>query len=168
MQLLVTAYAGLEPVESPSRDAQVESTEPDTVILRLSPRFPERAPEIESGRVYRYQDEFEFSAGTHLTHAIFIEQLAGLAGYPAVSIGLSNRAFHNGAIAAKAGPFYELIDFSLAFGTIGTSVCGKLAKDFERFMAVVDADEDVVMAETYRTWLFAFTLASNRGAVQLS
>ncbi|WP_257765443.1 hypothetical protein [Burkholderia glumae] len=111
MQLLVTAYAGLEPVESPSRDAQGESTEPDTVILRLSPRFPERAPEIESGRVYRYQDEFEFSAGTHLTHAIFIEQLAGLAGYPAVSIGLSNRAFHNGAIAAKAGPFYELIDF---------------------------------------------------------
>ncbi|AJY62459.1 hypothetical protein [Burkholderia glumae] len=91
MQLLVTAYAGLEPVESPSRDAQGESTEPDTVILRLSPRFPERAPEIESGRVYRYQDEFEFSAGTHLTHAIFIEQLAGLAGYPAVSIGLSKR-----------------------------------------------------------------------------
>ncbi|ALK35207.1 hypothetical protein [Burkholderia plantarii] len=168
MNLTVSAYALLEIAESPLLDAHGEPLEPHTVKLMPSPRFPERAPEIESGRIYRHQIAFDFNAGTYLMHCLFIEQLAELADYAPTVIGRSQMSHANGAIVAKEGPFKELIDFSIVSGTLGTFVCAKLAEDFERFMRIVDADAAPMLAETYRNWYFALTLASNRGAVQLS
>ena len=44
----------------------------------------------------------------------------------------------------------------------------KLADDFSRFIGAIDADLDHLFAELYRNWYFAFCLAENCGAVQLS
>jgi hypothetical protein len=62
----------------------------------------------------------------------------------------------------------RLIDFSITSGTIGPKTCAKLADDFRVFIGTVDAQEDPLFAEFYRNWFFAFSLAANNGAVQLS
>ncbi|MDR6503820.1 hypothetical protein J2785_007013 [Burkholderia ambifaria] len=168
MRLIVSAYSGLEQRDHARTDANRDPVDVFCVRLDGAPRFPQRASDLDMGRIYRYRNSFEFSAGTYVMHDIFRERLAEIADYPAIALGASRTCHTNGAIAADDGPFKELIDFSITSGTIGSRTSAKLADDFSRFLGSVDADHDHLFAELYRNWYFAFCLAENCGAVQLS
>ncbi|CAM2163484.1 conserved hypothetical protein [Burkholderia cepacia] len=168
MRLIVSAYSGLEQLDHPRTNENGDAADVFCVRLDAAPRFPHRASDLDMARIYHYRNSFEFSAGTYVMHDIFRERLAELVDYPAISIGASRACHTNGAIAAKDGPFKELIDFSITSGTIGSRISAKLADDFRRFIDAIDADYDPMLAELYRNWYFAFCLAENCGAVQLS
>ncbi len=168
MNLTISAYAGLEQLDDPRVDATGAPLDVFCVRLDAAPRFPHYAADLDMQRVYRYRNAFEFSAGTYVMHDIFREQLAELANYPAIPLAGARICHTNGAIAEPAGPFKELIDFSITAGTIGPRLCAKLVDDFGRFMGRVDAERDHLFAELYRNWYFALCLAENDGAVQLS
>ena len=97
-----------------------------------------------------------------------VQRLTAVQNRAAISIGATRICHTNGAIAATDGPFKELIDFSITSGTIGSRTSAKLADDFSQFLGAIDADCDHLFAELYRNWYFAFCLAENCGAVQLS
>lgn len=168
MRLIVSAYSGLEQLDHPRTNHNREPVDVFCVRLDGAPRFPHRADNLDMARIYRYRNSFEFSAGTYVMHDIFRERLAAIANYPAIPIGASRICHTNGAIAEEAGPFKELIDFSITSGTIGPRTSAKLADDFSRFIGAIDADHDHLFAELYRNWYFAFCLAEHCGAVQLS
>ncbi|RQU99040.1 hypothetical protein DF047_35785 [Burkholderia cenocepacia] len=168
MQLIVSAYSGLEQLDHPRTNENGDPVDVFCVRLDAAARFPHRASDLDMARIYRYRNSFEFSAGTYVMHDIFRERLAELADYPAISIGAARICHTNGAIAAKDGPFKELIDFSITSGTLGSRTSAKLADDFSQFLGAIDADCDHLFAELYRNWYFAFCLAENCGAVQLS
>lgn len=111
--------------------------------------WPERAPEFEETAVYTYEESFGFRAGSYGGYSLWREQLAALAGYPAVT----------------AGPFYELINFSDCEGVIGAAVSAKLAKDFAAFQEKADAHEDEWFRDRYAKWRQAFEMAADGGCV---
>lgn len=171
MGLTITAYCGLEQILSPRLDSSADPVDTFAVRFYDAPRFLGHSEGINTARIYRYANSYEFAAGSYGMYRIWREQLARLAGYPAVdepgSRSESGRRSHEcGAIAAGAGPFYELIHFPATHGTIGPKVSGKLAEDFSRFMCAVDVADDRTFALFYVQWFHAFTLASHSGAVQ--
>ncbi|WP_186166164.1 hypothetical protein [Burkholderia gladioli] len=168
MQLFVSAYAGLARLDNLPVDEKGDSIDRYRVRFAAAPRHLHRADALRLDRIYRYHNSFEFSPGTYATHDVFRERLAKLAGYPEISFGASWCSRTIGAIAASGGLFKELIDFSITSGTIGPKTSAKLADDFRVFIGAVDAQEDPLFAELYRNWFFAFSLAANNGAVQLS
>ena len=66
--------------------------------------------------------------------------------------------------AARATPFYELINFSDCEGFIGPKTSAKLAKDFAAWQE--KAGERGWFSEKYAQWRAAFELAANGGVVQ--
>ncbi|MEX3629515.1 MAG: hypothetical protein VB138_08535 [Burkholderia sp.] len=167
MGLTIMAYCGLIDVEEPRFDGNGDPLDPFTVRFYGAPRFPDHADWLDTGLIYRYTNSYEFYVGSYAIFHIWREQLAKLAGYPAIALPGCRSVWHeNGATAAGAGPFYELIYFSATMGTIGTRLSRKLAADFSRFMHVVDAAQDGTFALLSRNWFQAFTLASLSGAVQ--
>ncbi|AEA65444.1 hypothetical protein [Burkholderia gladioli] len=168
MQLIVSAYAGLVQLPEPRLNQKGDPIDPCCVRFDAAPRYPQRADALNLGPIYQYHNAFAFSSGTYVMHDIFRERLAEIADYPAISIGASRVNHTNGAIAASGGLFKELIDFSITSGTIGPTTCAKLADDFRLFIGAIDVQHDELFAELYRNWFFAFSLAANNGAVQLS
>lgn len=165
---IVSAYSGLVQLDDPRVTATGEPLDTFCVRLDTAPRFPHYAADLDMQRVYRHRNAFSFSPGTDLMHDAFRERLAAIANYPAVPLAGARICHTNGAILEAFGPFKELIDFSITGGTIGTRVCAKLADDFACFFGCADAEEDHLFAELYRNWYFAFCLAENDGAVQIS
>ncbi|WP_334001608.1 hypothetical protein [Burkholderia gladioli] len=168
MQLFVSAYAGLVRLDNLPGDEKGDSIDRCRVRFAAAPRYPHRADGLSLHRIYRYHNAFAFSSGTYVMHELFRERLAKTAGYAAISIGASRVSHTNGAIAASGGLFKELIDFSITSGTIGPKTSAKLASDFRLFIGAIDVEHDHLFAELYRNWFFAFSLAANNGAVQLS
>ncbi|KVM89663.1 hypothetical protein [Burkholderia stagnalis] len=167
MGLTITAYCGLDEIETPRFDSNGDPLDTFAVRFYGAPRFPDHADGIDTGLIYRYTNSYEFYAGSYAIFHIWREQLAKLAGYPAITLPGRRGVWHeNGAIDAGAGPFYELIHFSATMGTIGPRLSRKLADDFSRFMHAVDAAEDGTFALLYRNWFQAFMLARLSGAVQ--
>ncbi|MDN7499971.1 MAG: hypothetical protein V4793_00800 [Paraburkholderia tropica] len=168
MHLIVSAYAGLIQLDDPRVDQKGDPIDMCCVRFAAAARYPHRADGLSLDRIYRYHNAFAFSSGTYVMHELFRERLAKTAGYAAISIGANRVSHTNGAIAASGGLFKELIDFSITSGTIGPKTSAKLASDFQLFIGAVDAEHDHLFAELYRNWFFAFSLAANNGAVQLS
>jgi hypothetical protein len=131
--------------------------------------YPERANGLPSGPVHG-EVVFGFRAGSYSGYNEWREQLAKLAGYPAVlhrsSWEKEQRARHAaGAWAATEGPFWELINFSDCEGTIGPRVAFKLAKDFAEWQERADAIDDDYFKSKYAEWRRAFETAQDFGAV---
>lgn len=171
MGLTITAYCGLEVIERPRLDSSADPLDTFAVRFYSALHFPAHEEGIHTAQIYRYSNSYEFEAGSYILYHVWREQLAKLAGYPAIAVpggrGAAQRMSHErGAIAAGPGPFHELIHFSATHGTIGPKVSRKLAGDFSRFMCAVDVAQDRTFARLFVQWFRAFELASHSGAVK--
>lgn len=130
--------------------------------------FAAQADGLEPGS-YDYERALDFRAGSYSGYNTWRNQLAELAGYPAVrhesSYKPSEELYAAGAWKAKGGPFWELINFSDCEGVIGATTSTKLAKDFAEFQAKADAHPSDWFRACYADWRKAFELASQEGAV---
>lgn len=63
------------------------------------------------------------------------------------------------------GPFWEFVNFSDCEGFIGTTVCAKLADDFERYHDIAKNRLDTWELKQYESFMRAFRLASVAGVV---
>lgn len=169
MGLDITAYKGLEKVENPEVDGDGCPSNGDETRFYSNPDFPGRSEGIEHGAVYKFADSFGFMAGAYSSYNNWREQLAKLAGYPALqsSVGYRLDALRHdeGAWQAGSGPFYELINFSDCEGTIGPVVSAKLAKDFADFQEKADQSGGDDFRMKYSNWRKAFEMAAENGAV---
>jgi hypothetical protein len=128
----------------------------------VNPDFAARADGLTSG-IYRVSTTGGFRAGSYGGYNEWREELARLAGYPAV--GSDVRHQHaQGAWDADGGPFHELINFSDCEGLIGPITSAKLAEDFAAFQDKVPADAGW-FAEQYAHWRVAFDTAARGGFV---
>lgn len=130
--------------------------------------FPERAGQVEDRAVYSCESQGGFRAGSYGGYNQWREELAKLAGYPAVETieyGKPCQRHDAGAFVAGSGPFWELIYFSDCEGIIGASVSAKLAADFAAHQDKADAHESERFRVKYSEWRKAFEEASHNGAV---
>lgn len=128
--------------------------------------FQKQADGIEG--MYDAEKAGGFCAGSYGGYNNWREDLAKLAGYPALECerhGVAGR--HDaGAWEADGGLFHELIHFSDCEGTIGPVTSAKLAKDFADFQDRADAFGDDYWRDKYAEWRKAFeTAAKENGAV---
>lgn len=150
------------------------------IWLYLNPDFDGRHGNIVDGARYTYKHAERFRAGSYSGYNAWRETLAELAGYEKVEI--ERFGFKKNLYAAyawlepdKAGslPFYELINFSDCEGVIGSEVSAKLAGDFNRFRDEAHNGEltrplNPRFCQIYDSFLNAFTVASNNGAVKFA
>ncbi len=177
MGLDITAYSNArkldalynedgEPVDPVTREPFEDG---NVTTAYLNDDFPGRADEFTHKGVYAYDEAYGFRAGSYGGYNQWREQLAILAGYPAIQttrFGGSVEMRHDaGAWAADAGPFYELIHFSDCEGVIGTAVAAKLLKDFDdNREKAVETGDDYFLSK-YDEWRTAFELAAHDGFV---
>lgn len=165
MGLDITAYGKIQRIEP---QPEYEDTPDDVARLYVNPDFPGRADDIEDG-YYTYGTSHDFAAGSYGGYNVWRNQLAELAGYPAVrhEAGYKPPEMSHAAAAweVDAGPFWELIHFADNEGCIGTAVSAKLAKDFAEFQSKADAHPDGLFWSRYAEWRRAFELAADGGAV---
>ena len=160
MGLDIAAYSGL------TKCAQDDDV-PSFVAPRNHKHFRGRADEIEPGARYTWEKADGFRAGSYGGYNNWREQLAKLAGYPAVAEfeGKPVDQPHSaGAWSAAGGPFWELIEFTDCDGILGASVCGKLLMDFREFDERAKAIGGWFY-DRYVLWAGAALLASQGGAI---
>ncbi|KWO50055.1 hypothetical protein WT98_17135 [Burkholderia territorii] len=63
------------------------------------------------------------------------------------------------------GPFWELIDFSDAEGTIGPEVCRKVYQDFVQYRDLATQVSTPYFYDSYVDWMKAFEMCANNGAI---
>lgn len=136
----------------------------------VNPEFPRQADGIKDGNCYKFEEDYKFRAGSFLGYNHWREQLAKLAGYPAVLAPIGNmlleKRHDEGAEKSGGGPFYELICFSDCEGVIGPKTSAKLAQDFQAFQESADQHEDERFRSRYNDWRKAFEMASESGCVR--
>ncbi|GGP21625.1 hypothetical protein [Silvimonas iriomotensis] len=165
MGLDIFAYKALHAVKKRSDDDDGD----ELIAFYKNPDFAGRADDIDESSLYEAQDSVEFRAGSYSWYNWWREQLARIAGYPAVAApgGQSQAPSHaQGAWNATSGPFWELIHFSDAEGVIGTAISRKLAADFAAFehKARYWCPTDDWYA-LYLEWKKAFEYGAANGAV---
>jgi len=134
----------------------------------LNPDFPGRAGGIENKAVYSYEESEGFRAGSYSGYNTWREELAKLAGYPAITAdrnGIKYSRHDAGAWKETRGPFWELICFSDCEGVIGAAVSAKLADDFAKFQTQADEHPEEWFHNLYAQWFKAFIAARDSGAV---
>lgn len=125
--------------------------------------FADSANDIQEKVVYTYEDAFHWRGGSYTGYGLWRDWLAKMAGWKSIKDAWEN---------SKPGmPFHELLYFSDCEGTIGTSTCQKLLKDFINFQEKVLAyknPEDYyaqINIEQYKQWIKGLTIASKNGAI---
>jgi len=158
MGLDITAYSKLQPTGDPEGEW----------LGGNDSEFKSRADGLEAGR-YDHDKSIGFRAGSYSGYSEWRNELAKLAGYPAVRHESGYKPpedLHSaGAWERTEGPFWELIHFSDCEGVIGPKTSAKLAADFATFQEKADAHPDQWFRDRYAKWREAFELASNDGAV---
>lgn len=156
MGLDITAYKGLKEVKNPQLDEDGDLVNYDTewkpgASMEWSEKhFTGRGEGVEADKVYTFEDEFGFRAGSYSGYNWWRNELEQFKGDVA---------------------FQELINFADNEGVIGPVVSKKLLNDFKQY-----EQEAVEYANTlgengswwldkYRDWMKAFEYASQNGAV---
>ena len=155
MGLDITAYRKLKVVTNPQIDEDGElinwDTEwkPGASMDWSEENFPGRGEGIDSEKVYTWEEEYGFRAGSY-------------SGYNRWRSELEEFAIDNS--------FQELINFADNEGVIGTVVSKKLVKDFiENEERAIEYDlalgENNWWINQYRKWKKAFEMAADDGAI---
>jgi hypothetical protein len=136
----------------------------------LSPvEFPERFSGLIPNGVYRFETAFDFRAGSYSGYNYWRNELAKLAGNKQTKYksfnGQIELRYDATVWESKAGPFWELIDFSDAEGVIGPVVCKRVHKDFLEFQVAASMHPDAYFRESYKDWMTAFSMCANDGAI---
>ncbi|PCE34176.1 hypothetical protein [Burkholderia ubonensis] len=163
----ITAYSGLTIVESPHLSSDGMPQGENQVILDPG-SFPDRFRGLESGKVYQFKSSFDFRAGSYSGYNAWRNELAKLAGYqPTMSVRnkVAESRYDETVWKLDHGPFWELIAFSDAEGTIGPDVCRKVYQDFVQYRNQAAQVPDAYFYESYGDWMKAFEMCANNGAI---
>jgi len=152
MGLTVTAYAGLTPVPDWMHPEDLRKLAPSMFLFLPGNHEPLNgmADPLETGDYYGAKADFTFNAGSYDAYNRWRKDLYALA---------------SDQREDWSGPFYELINFSDCEGTIGTTACVKLRKDFDRLYSTAARVLPKKGIALYRQFWRAFELASDGGAV---
>ena len=181
MGLDITAYSKITLLDAVF-DADGEPIDPatrqpitgDYTRAWVTSEFPGRADDIIHRGVYAYDESLGVRAGSYSGYNRWRENLAELAGYPAVPYervpGYSPSIAHRhdaGCWRSDGGPFYELICFSDCEGVLGTDTCRKLLGDFDEYdsKAATYTGDSTYFYEKYREWRAAMALAADGGMI---
>lgn len=125
----------------------------------INPGFPHVAQDIRENGIYKYQEKFNWRAGSYSGYGEWRNWLATIAGFKSSQDFLDN--------ANNETPFHDLINFSDCEGTLGTLTCQKLLKDFITFQDKVNSINDSYnyYKEIFQTWKSALEMASENGAI---
>jgi hypothetical protein len=164
----IAVYEKLTPVPAPQLDKNGEPV--GLNLVKLSPvEFPERFAGLAAGKVYHYAQSFSFRAGSYSGYGYWRNELAKLAGYHSVPFksfnGKTEMRYDAAVWEIKKGPFWELIDFSDAEGTIGPVVCKRVYQDFLQYQAAAAKHPDEYFRASYDDWMKAFAMCANEGAI---
>lgn len=176
MGLDITAYRQLKKMDAVF-DEDGDPINPVTRIpfdrctqFRVNGDFPGRNGSVEHRAVYAYEEFHSFRAGSYGSYNAWRDELAKLAGYPAVPVdryktGSVQMRHDQGAWDSDGGHLFELICFSDCEGVIGPETSAKLAKDFADLQSKIDAHPDEYFRGRCAEWRKAFEMAADGGAV---
>lgn len=156
MGLDITAYRKLNKVENPILDDDGypedwdNEWKPGEAMEWSESIWPGKGKPIESNLVYRFDERYDFRAGSYHGYNRWRDRLEEF----------------KGEIA-----FQELIDFSDSEGVIGSILSKKLLYDFiehesEAITFSTTIEEGKWWIDKYRDWKKAFELAACDGAVE--
>jgi len=129
--------------------------EDEDLVYVSNEAFPARLGDMKPG-LYKAECVDGFRAGSYGGYNHWRRELCNLI------YGMTDQAFWDSPIAESTQPFVELINMADNEGTIGTSVCAKLAKDFnDHADKIKDAPLDDYWKEKAECWHTAFTEAGN-------
>lgn len=168
MGLDIGYYSDIKEIKAPSLENDEDFE--DFCIYTHNDSFLYQLGSLEN---HKYYDETKnciydsFRAGSYSGYNSWREQLAKIAGYESVeyvwndwdqNVRYMKLNKINGVVKPMK-PFYELINFSDAEGTIGPEICKKLYKDF------IDFDQKAKLSDEYfyikyKEWTEAFRVAS--------
>ena len=157
MGLDITAYKSVEHVRD--IDPNNDDWEDCDFKIRADDDFRERAADLTPGIYQGSRDTLRFRAGSYSGYNRWREELAELVGVTAKEIWAAAPDDE----AARATPFYEMINFTDCDGVLGPAVCTKLAKDFDTWAE--KAGDVGYFAEIYVHFRAAFRLAASGGGV---
>lgn len=165
MGLDCTAYKNIQTMNSEEieydyyDEDQEYKTPKNGVCFYLNKGFPNSALDIIENATYKYEDTFSWRAGSYSGYGEWRNWLATIAGFQ------SSKDFWQKANINT--PFYQLIYFSDAEGTLGTLTCKKLLEDFIKFENQVNSLHESYnyFKEFYQTWKKALEFASQNGAI---
>lgn len=169
MGLDVSAYNNLkylEPLNWDRYEELYEYPDKEVIALHVNSHFPDSSVGVVEGIYSRTEDTeyFGWHAGSYGGYSIFRERLAESTGY-------STRECWNDPEKFKDFPFYELVNFSDAEGTIGTEASKALYQDFldnrQAFVDHIGENLPWGFVERYDDWTKGFWIASNNGYVDL-
>lgn len=176
MGLDITAYRKLKKIDAVF-DADGEPIDPDTREVLddvyqpcVNHDFLGREEGLEHKAAYIYEELCGGISMGYSSYNAWRDELAKLAGYPAVPVDRYNtgniqQRHDQGAWNSDGGPFWELINFSDCEGVIGPLVSAKLAGDFASFQEKADAHHDERFKRAYAQWRESFEMAADGGAV---
>lgn len=122
--------------------------------------FAEWAKGLVAGGVYRYEEEFDFRAGSYSGYNVWRAQLCQMA------LGVGPGVLWENPLYYRNHPFYRLINFSDCEGLINAEFSAGLAKDFAAFQDHADhMQDDGYFAQKYADWREAFEMAADGGFV---
>ena len=173
MGLDISAYQGL--TFAPPGQGLDENGYPDDSNgyfgVYINPDFAARAADLPNPCVCASSTgSMGFRAGSYGSYSRWREQLAHMAGYPALVDEEGHSGHAVGAWAVDSGPFWELIHFSDCEGAIGPSISAKLSADFQEHMDAAhgfDAAHEGggYFLSNYQEFAKAFAMAADGGAV---
>jgi hypothetical protein len=131
MGLAIRVFLNIRQIE----DNDENEDRDDVFTVFNNPAFPGRSGKFETG-LYEYDGSEHGLSMSYGGYSQWREQLALLAGWKPIVYRMHGRVEELAAASAwnaTESPFWELICFSDAEGTIGPEHCAKLAKDFAQF-----------------------------------
>ena len=171
MGLDISYGKNITPAPDAERDENGELVDWDNFTdFYPNPHYEGRSLGILKGVAYKYEDGGGFRAGSYGGYNMWREELAKLAGYPAIEMdsgygGTSIKHVHSVWANPVDGPFMELINFSDCEGVIGPNVSAKLAKDFAEFQEKASSHSNEHFVNIYGEFRKAFEYGSENGFV---
>lgn len=80
----------------------------------------------------------------------------------------AKRPYLNGVREATGGDFWELLNAADNLGVIGTELCKKLSRDFERYAERAGRHPDPTFRDRFNTFKDMFEISSNSGFLSYS
>ena len=175
MGLDITWYRGLTESPNEPREECGEIVDYDNATdFYIQAPWADYAKEFKDDMAYRWEESDCFRAGSYGGYGQFRDILRGVGGFNALSwYATPNGGQKTDDERCSTLPFYHLVCFSDCEGTIGTSACAKLAKDFddmrEKFMGEIGSHDGTMRdyyEGKYNEWANACKQASDHGAIR--
>ncbi len=130
-----------------------DDTDEDGMVFVSNKAFPKRLGEMKEGIYSADRTSLGFRAGSYGGYGQWRRQLCRLI------YGIEIEEWWKTPVAESSQPFAELLNMADNEGDIGTSVCAKLARDFQDHNEQIKSVGDEYWRELAYNWQEAFKRA---------